>query len=233
MNRIYQKIVLAVGASCTLDKGASQHLLKVLRMRAGDQFVIFNGEGGEYKAELVDVAAGAAQIRLLEFVDVLREPRVKIHLGQCLSRGERMDYAIQKSVEMGVSQITPLFSERSNVKLPKERIEKRMRHWQQVIISACEQSGRTILPILSEPITLERWVAMCHGVSFICDFKPDDFVEHSFDAANLLIGPEGGFDEKEAQLAHENGFLSLSLGELTLRTETAPVVAMAKLQFNR
>jgi 16S rRNA (uracil1498-N3)-methyltransferase len=231
MNRIYQKIVLTVGATCTLDKGSSQHLLKVLRMRIGEKLLVFSGAGGYYSSKLVSAANGVAQLQVLEFFDVLNEPPVYVHLGQCLSRGERMDYAIQKSVEVGVGEITPLFSERSNVKLPEERIEKRMQHWQKVIISACEQSGRTVLPILHRPMKIEQWIAQCEGVSFICDFKPDGLVEGTFDKANILIGPEGGLDANEIQLAHESGFHSLFLGNLTLRTETAPVVAISKLQF--
>ncbi len=232
MNRVYQKSILTVGASCLLDKRASQHLLKVLRMRAGEHVIVFNGEGGEYVAELVNVAAGSAQLRLVEFVDISREPAISVHLGQCLSRGERMDYAIQKAVEVGVAKITPLFSERSNVKLATERIEKRLQHWQQVIISACEQSGRTILPVLNQPMALREWVNHCEGVRFICDFKPDQEGDTKvFESANVLIGPEGGFDENEIQLAYESGFLPLNLGKLTLRTETAPVVAISKLQL--
>ena len=229
MHRIYQNIILTVGASCLLDKPASQHLLKVLRLRVGERVIVFNGEGGEFEAELVSTAGGVAQLRVIEFIDIQREPELKVHLGQCLSRGERMDYAIQKSVEVGVAEITPLFSKRSTVKLSQERLLKRMRHWQQVIISACEQSGRTILPILHEPKPLAEWIAQCEGVSFICDVKPNVNNNHQFKAANLLIGPEGGFDPLEIQLAYDHNFQSLYLGKLTLRTETAPVVAITQL----
>jgi 16S rRNA (uracil1498-N3)-methyltransferase len=229
MNRIYQKMVLTVGTTCMLDKMASKHLLKVLRMRVGEQFVIFNGEGGEYGAEIISTAASVAHIQILEFFDVSREPEVKVHLGQCLSRGERMDYAIQKAVEVGVAQITPLFSERCNVKLNDERIEKRITHWQKVILSACEQSGRTEIPTICRPMELRDWVKQCKGIGFICDFQKEGEIEYTFDHANILIGPEGGLDDSEISFAHQHNFQSLSLGSLTLRTETAPVVALTRL----
>lgn len=198
-------------------------------MRVGESFVVFNGQGGEYEAEILSTADGVAQIQILAFVDVEREPALSVHLGQCLSRGERMDYAIQKSVEVGVTEITPLFSERCNVKLAEDRIEKRMRHWQQVIISACEQSGRLIIPTLHPPMPLREWVSCAEGTKFICDFQPQASVSEPVQRASVLIGPEGGFDETEVAFAHEQGFQSLTLGKLTLRTETAPVVALTRL----
>lgn len=228
MNRVFQQVDLECGKAITLDKAASNHLLNVLRMRVGEQLIVFDGLGGEYLAELV-AGKPAAVIELREFYDIKREPDVSIHLGQCLSRGERMDYALQKSVEVGVAEITPIFAERCNVKLNKERIKKRMQHWQGVIVSACEQSGRTILPILHEPCELTSWIEQCQGVSFICDFKQTTVGDTGFKEANLLIGPEGGLTAAEMALAYQHQFRSLFLGNLTLRTETAPVVAITLL----
>ncbi len=230
MNRIYQNTLLTVGSVCTLDKMASGHVLQALRMRIGDELVVFNGRGGEYRARIKSAAKAGAEIELLQFNDVQREPPVAVHLGQCLSRGERMDYAIQKSVEVGVAEITPLFSKRSNVNLATERVANRMRHWQQIIISACEQSGRTLLPVLHEPVPIDHWITKLRGNNFICDFQSGIDDRYNLTSANILIGPEGGFDPLEVALAHQHGFKSFYLGPLTLRTETAPVVAITMMQ---
>ena len=228
MNRIYHPSDLSENQTITLEKTASNHVVNVLRLRVGNELVVFNGQGGEYLAELV-TAGRQAEVLLKQFCDIKREPAISVHLGQCLSRGERMDYAIQKAVEVGVAEITPLFCERSNVKLPSDRIAKKIQHWQGVIISASEQSGRTIVPVLHQPIWLSDWVSQCEGASFICDFNPSDQLTHDFQQANLLIGPEGGLTPTEIELAYHYGFQSLHLGNLTLRTETAPIVAITKL----
>ena len=232
MNRIYQKSKLSVGDTVQLDKPASQHVLNVLRLRVGEELILFNGEGGEYHAKISGQTKQLAELSILAFDPVDRESALAIHLGQCLSRGERMDYAIQKSVEVGVAEITPLLSSRCNVKLADERIEKRLAHWQNIIISACEQSGRTRIPILHPPVELKDWVPQCKGLSFVADFQQNPIVhDSSIKQVNLLIGPEGGLTNDEIHFAHQHQFQSLSLGQLTLRTETAPIVAMTRLQL--
>ena len=232
MNRIYQKSKLSVGDTVQLDKPASQHVLNVLRLRVGEEIVLFNGDGGEYRATISGQTKQLAELSIHAFDPIDREPTLAIHLGQCLSRGERMDYAIQKSVEVGVAEITPLLSSRCNVKLADERIEKRLAHWQNIIISACEQSGRTRLPILNPPVELKDWVSRCKGLSFVADFQQNPIVhDGNIRQANLLIGPEGGLTSDEIQFAHQHQFQSLSLGKLTVRTETAPVVAITQLQL--
>ena len=232
MNRIYQKSKLEVGSDIQLDKSASQHVLNVLRLRVGEALIVFNGEGGEYHAKIIGQAKQCAQLQIVEFDAVDRESLLAIHLGQCLSRGERMDYAIQKSVEVGVAEITPLLSSRCNVKLANERIDKRLAHWQSIIISACEQSGRTRIPILNPPMVLTDWISQCQGLSFVADFQREPITtEPTTKHVNLLIGPEGGLTPGEIQLAHQHQFHSLSLGKLTLRTETAPIVAITQLHL--
>lgn len=232
MNRIYQKIKLEVGSDIHLDKPASQHVLNVLRLRLGESLIVFNGEGGEYHAKLMGQTKPSAQLHIVHFDSVDREPSLAIHLGQCLSRGERMDYAIQKSVEVGVNEITPLLSLRCNVKLADERVEKRLAHWQNIIISACEQSGRTRIPKLNPPMVLSDWVSQCQGLSFVADFEQEPIgPDPAIKQMNVLIGPEGGLTRDEIQLARQYHFKSLSLGKLTLRTETAPIVALTKLQW--
>lgn len=231
MTRIYHNHPISVGHPIQLDKLASQHVLNVLRLRVGESLILFNGIGGEYRAQIIGQTKQLAELAILEFDPVDREPSLAIHLGQCLSRGERMDYAIQKSVEVGVAEITPVLSSRCNVKLADERLEKRLTHWRNIIISACEQSGRTRLPILHPPIELSDWLSQSNGLSFIADFQQEPITyDTSLTNVNVLIGPEGGLTSDEIQLAHQHNFKSLSLGKLTLRTETAPIVAITKLQ---
>lgn len=230
MNRTYQDVHLEVNADITLSGVASHHLLKVLRLRVGEQLVLFNGLGGEYVAELTDVSRKVATCRVLNFINVNREAGISVHLGQGLSRGDRMDYVIQKSVEMGVAEISPLFTERCQVKLDPARLEKRMSHWYGILISAAEQSGRTALPVLHKPITLKDWLSQCNGFGLVCDFNQSNFAASEFqDHVSLLIGPESGFTNEELELAYQANFKSLSLGPRTLRTETAPIAALSTL----
>lgn len=230
MNRIYQNVHLKMGGDITLSSAASHHLLKVLRLRVGEQLVLFNGLGGEYIAELTAVSGKCAHCHVIDFTDVNRESPVAVHLGQGLSRGDRMDYVIQKSVEMGVAEITPLFTERCQVKLDPARLEKRMSHWQGILISAAEQSGRTALPVLHQPLTLTEWLSHITGFGLVCDFNQSNFdVSELQDHINLLIGPESGFTTDELESAYQKKFKSLSLGPRTLRTETAPIAALATI----
>ena len=157
---------------------------------------------------------------------------LSVHLGQGLSRGERMNYAIQKSVELGVAAITPLLTERCNVTLSAERLQKRLDHWRKVIISACEQSGRTRIPTIHPPQPMNNWIDHCEGLRFICNFNEDAQANTTRSSkASLLVGPEGGLTDNETSYAHQNEFRPLSLGPRVLRTETAAVVALTKLQM--
>ncbi len=157
-----------------------------------------------------------------------------IHLGQAISRGERMDYTLQKSVELGVQIITPLFTERCGVDLQGERLEKRMQHWQQVIISACEQSGRCYIPELKAPCSLEKWLMELKvDLAWIMDPRastPLSAIQKSVGRVALLCGPEGGLSELELDQAKQHGLLGLLMGPRILRTETAALTALSLLQ---
>lgn len=232
MNRIYQNQILKIGYEIQLDPSASQHVLNVLRLRIDEKLIVFNGTGGEYHATLVGIVKNLARICIDKFDAVDREPTLAIHLGQCLSRGERMDYAIQKSVEVGVTEITPLLATRCNVKIQEERLDKRLTHWRHIVISACEQSGRTCIPTLNPPMALRDWVMQCQGVNVVADFNHEEITLDALTKhINLLIGPEGGLTTDEIEFAKAHHFKSLCLGPLTLRTETAPIVAITQLQI--
>ena len=163
-----------------------------------------------------------------------RESGLTIELGQVMSRGERMDYAVQKATELGVTRIVPLFSERCEVKLSSERQDKRQQHWQQVAISACEQSGRSRVPEIAQPQPLSQWLTQCHSALKLV-LHPDAAMplaqRQAPASVALLIGPEGGLGDQEIAQARAAGFDSLQLGPRVLRTETAPVAALAVLQY--
>lgn len=231
--RIYHEGELRTGLTVMLHANPSHHLLQVLRKKVGEQFWLFNGTEGEFHATLVSANKKTACVEVGEFVSRQTESPLHIHLGQGISRGERMDYAIQKSVELGVTEITPIFTEFCQVQLSDNRVEKRVAHWQMIAISAAEQSGRCAVPVVHAPVSFESWVSQQRACKIICCPKTDKNIfvpSAAIQKLSLTIGAEGGFSEKELARAFDQGFQSLSLGPRILRTETATVVAMALLQ---
>lgn len=234
--RVYVDAELQENTRFTLPDATFQHLCKVLRLKSGHPIRLFNGQGGQYHATLADVEKRQAKADITEFEPLYNESPLKVTVGQTLSRGERMDYAIQKSVEAGVYAIQPLFSERCEVKLNDSRIEKRLNHWQQVAISAAEQSGRGIVPKVYPPIALDSWVAECSDLLKFTlhhhSAKPlKNFTCPANNYISLLIGPEGGLTEEEVKLSITHDFNPIALGPRVLRTETAPVIALGVLNL--
>lgn len=233
ITRIYHAGDIKLQSRLSLETQAATHVARVLRMREGESLVLFNGQGGEYLAQLECVEKRRVEVFVESFDAVDRESRVKIHLGQALVRGERMDYAIQKAVEIGVSDIHPLATQFSGVQLSEERVESRYKHWRQVIISACEQSGRTRLPRLHAISVLPEWLQQLPNSAQAWILQAGDYQQPQLNPDSeqyVCIGPEGGFSEQELEQAAQCGFHSLSLGRRILRTETAGVVAAAHLQ---
>ncbi|AEF56421.1 16S rRNA (uracil(1498)-N(3))-methyltransferase [Marinomonas posidonica] len=233
--RIFIDIELSENATIALPDTSFQHLCKVLRLKSGHPIRVFNGLGGQFHATLCDVEKRTASIAIGAFEALNNESAVKVTIGQTLSRGERMDYAIQKSVEAGVFAIQPLLSERCEVKLEDKRMQKRLSHWQQVATSAAEQCGRGIVPIVHPPLELTEWVGDCNDMLKFTlhhhsakPIKQFDLPTHKHIA--LLIGPEGGLTENEVQHSEKQGFNPITLGPRVLRTETAPVVALSVIQ---
>lgn len=229
--RIYQAVDLVEGMSLELNAPASNHLLKVLRCRVGDPVILFNGKLQEGQCEITQVGRRATvRINVVEAVD--RESPLKIHLGQVISRGDRMDLTIQKAIELGVSEITPLFSERCEVKLPQERVEKKLDHWQHIVISACEQSGRTFVPTVNVPIKFQEWVRQSADAKVILDHRSEKRFSDvgKVTHLNLCVGPEGGFSPDEIEHAAQNDFVGVQMGPRVLRTETAALTAVSILQ---
>lgn len=234
ISRLYLPRPLAAGAEVPLDRQASNYLLKVLRLRPGAVLRIFNGEGGEYDAQLLD--GQPAALRLGDFHADERESNLDLQLVQGVSKGERMDITIQKAVELGVTRITPVFSERSVVQLKGERLEKRQQRWQAIIASACEQCGRNRLPHLETARLLPDWLRDYHPAEGEAALLLDPRNGRSLSQlpapqrATLLIGPEGGLSDAETDAARDAGFQALQLGPRVLRTETAAIASLAILQ---
>lgn len=242
--RIYHAEVMHLGTIISLAPKASKHLITVLRLRIGDSVVLFNGQGGQFRGQLLAInkknSVFQALMKVQDYADVDVESPLHIHLAQAISRADKMDYVIQKSVELGVTHITPLITERTGVKLTAQRFEHKSLHWQQIIISACEQCGRNCLPVLSPLVDINDWIKRCHvsqtGVSvskFICHPKAErrlGNVNTRNKSVVILIGPEGGFCSQEVEMAEKFGFMAVSLGPRILRTETAALAAISVLQ---
>jgi 16S rRNA (uracil1498-N3)-methyltransferase len=230
--RIYTSQTIIPHTDVTLDAQAANHVSSVLRMQTGEHIFLFNGEDGFFESTITHVAKKQVTVHIRDHRASENESPLRVHIGQGLSRGERMDYAIQKSTEMGVFEITPLFTTRSEVKLDTERSTKRQQHWQQIAISACEQCGRDMIPTINTPSAL---------TDFITHIKADlKLVLHHESSSQLrdlpkptsialLIGPEGGLTEEEIAQAIQHGFIATKLGPRVLRTETAPVTALSVL----
>ena len=232
--RIYTEQPLAPGREFNLEERAARHLVQVLRLKGGAELVLFNGDDREYPAQLTAATKQQVRAKVLGVSAPEAESPLHIHLAIGISKGERMDYTLQKAVELGVSEITPLFTKRSVVHLKGERREKRMLHWRNVVIAACEQSGRCRLPQLRTACGLEEWLPNhSTGYRLLLDPRaarslPELSAPES--GIDILVGPEGGLSEEERNLATSAGFQGVRLGPRVLRTETAPLAAIAALQ---
>lgn len=235
MTRIHVAAALSAGTELDLPDDAARHVAQVLRMRAGEALTLFNGEGGEYAAIIVEAGRRDVRVRVDRFDAVDRESRLDVTLAQCVSKGDRMDYTIQKAVELGVSRIVPLLSERSVVKLDAERWDKKLEHWRGVAVSACEQSGRTRMPEVVAVQKLDGWLAWPADNALRLVLAPTESVSlrrlESSSKIALLIGPEGGLSDGEIAAARRVGCIGIGLGPRVLRTETAGVAALAALQL--
>ena len=232
--RLYTAQPLDENSRGQLQGQAAHYLSRVLRRGAGDEIRLFNGEGGEYEARIVALGRGTVDLEIQQRIDSDRESPLHTELGLVISRGERMDWAIQKATELGLSALTPLLSEHGEVKLSGERATKKRAHWQRVAVSACEQCGRNRIPGVGEIQALAEWLRAGDAdlaLVFAAGGSPMlQWRECSPRRLKLLIGPEGGLSATELALAGDAGFETASLGPRILRTETAPVTALALAQ---
>ena len=234
--RLYVPTPLQPDTTCTLPAAQAHHAARVLRLAAGDAVTLFNGDGAEYAGTLSRASRGHVTVEVTSRVEVDREPPLAVTLGQAISGGERMDYTLQKAVELGVSAIQPLSSVRSVVKLDAARAERRLAHWLTVVQGACEQSGRNRVPPVAPIAGLREWLGRGtagHALAVLLSPRAETRlrdVPRPAGAVVLLAGPEGGYAPEEEEMAGRAGYTPVRLGPRVLRTETAAVAALAAMQ---
>lgn len=230
-NRVFIAAALEVGREVTLAAKQAHYLSRVLRLKEGSEVILFNGDGLDYRCRLDGYARESARAKVLERLPNGAESPLRITLSQALSRGERMDYCLQKSTELGVACVQLLVSERVELKLSGSRLSSRLQHWRAVLESASEQCGRATVPELRPPIGLEEWAAL-PGRKLLLDADARTSLRETElgDRIDIAIGPEGGFGETELEMARQSGVRAVRLGPRILRTETAGPAAIAVLQ---
>jgi len=233
--RIYFPDPLRAEGRYTLTGDQHHYLTRVLRLKAGSGLTVFDGSGGEYPAVIEEVQRTSSTLRTGEFRDTANESPLSLRLAQGVGRGERTDIAIQKAVELGVTSIVPLLTQRGVVRLDPSRATRRLAHWQGIVVHACQQCGRNRIPPLHPIVALDDWLRdyRSDGLDLILD--PDGaggIGERDYDGGTItvLVGPEGGFDEAERDAAVAAGFRRVSLGPRILRTETAAIAAVTAIQ---
>ncbi len=233
VSRLWVDSPLQVGGHIELEDAAAHYVRSVLRLKQDQAIVLFNGTGGEYFSRFSEVSRKSVRAHIEQFIERDVESPLIVKLGIGISRGDRMDWAVQKAVELGVSELTPLITERCVIKFNDEKKQQRWQHWQGIVQHAAEQSGRTRLPVLTQIDEFSLWLQQQHG---LCVFL-DPFAEQTpaelqplDHKVTLLSGPEGGFSDKERQAAKALGFVPVRLGARILRTETAVLSALTSVQ---
>jgi 16S rRNA (uracil1498-N3)-methyltransferase len=232
--RIHCDIRLGPGALVHLSPEAAQHVGKSLRLRVGDALVLFDGLGGEYEAAILRMDRERVDVKVGAFHDTDRESPLAVGLVQGLPEADKMDWILQKAVELGVAWVQPIVCDRSVVRLSGDRAARRESHWQRVVIAACEQCGRNRLPQLRPPLAFRDWAAQPSDARrwMLAPGAAEPLTEQAAPSGTveILVGPEGGLSEREVDIAAMIGFTALSLGPRVLRTETAPLAALAAMQ---
>ena len=235
MNRFYIETELNTGNTIELTESVFHHWVRVLRAKVQEKAIFFNGKGGEYRVTLTEINKKNAFVSVDHFEAIDRTAPFKVILGQVMSKGDRMDYAIQKATELGVTTIQLLTSDRCEMRLKYDRDQKKLDHWQSVAVAACEQCGMNIVPKVLAPISIEEWIQTDLPISRFVMAPNKDQKNVLLDAQPelaLLIGPEGGLNESEIRLSNQHGFVNWCIGDRVLRTETAPVVALSILNYH-
>ena len=231
--RIYLNQNLEVGLNIELSIEAHRHVVNVLRLRENDKLILFNGEGKEFLSSITQIGKKNSIVLIEQQQTNVTSSPLNIELGISLIKNDKFDFAIQKSVELGISSITPLAADRSTIKLDSKRELKRQAHWQGIIQSACEQSGRNHLPTLNPIHSITDWLSTSTTAGIV--FEPTATLPLSeiniLDKVRIIIGPEGGFTEKELQSITQYGFNKIKLGPRILRAETAAITAITSLQL--
>ena len=233
--RIFTPQTLIENTLIELDEHAANHVARVLRMTAGRELILFNGQRpSHFKAIIEETSKKRVSVSITNEIQNQNESPINIHLGQALSKGDKMEFTIQKAVELGVTEITPLWTEHCDVKLNAERLEKKHKQWQGIIISACEQCGRDVLPKLNPATKIQSWLSEVNAdEKWVLDPRGNKQSKAKSEVADAVIavGPEGGLSQIEIELACQNGFSSKLIGPRVLRTETAALTAISLLQY--
>ncbi|GAA6135449.1 16S rRNA (uracil(1498)-N(3))-methyltransferase [Oceaniserpentilla sp. 4NH20-0058] len=232
--RIYTPQPLSENTQIDLNDNAAHHVGKVLRMQAGRKLVLFNGQGPyHFNAVIEHADKKRVSVSIIEKIDTNNESPLHTHVAQALSKGDKMELVIQKAVELGVNEITPLWTEHCDVKLNAERMEKKLKQWHGIIISACEQCGRDLLPTLNPVVKFQDWIAHVNAdEKWVLDPRgnAEQTSPETVTSAVIAIGPEGGLSQDEIKQACEQGFKAKLIGPRVLRTETAALTAVTLLQ---
>ena len=230
--RIHCDQRLGPGAQFALAPEAAQHVGKALRLKAGDALTVFDGRGGEYEAAIQRIDKDRVEVKLGAWRDVDTEPQLRVGLIQGLPEADKMDWVIQKSVELGVAWIQPIVCDRSVVRLSGERAARREAHWRRVAVAACEQSGRNRIPEVRPTLGFQSWIAVpaeAHRWMLSPSGDPIAGKSPTDRELELLVGPEGGLSDREQELALQQGCEAVALGPRILRAETAPLAALAAI----
>jgi 16S rRNA (uracil1498-N3)-methyltransferase len=234
ISRLYTPAILNIGQKIELKEDNAHYVRTVLRLKKDQSITLFNGLGAEFQCTFSEVSRKRVEVAIVEKIVRTVESPLHITLGLGISRGDRMDWSVQKAVELGVNDVTPLITERCVVKFKADKKQQRLVHWKNIIQHATEQSGRTILPSLNEIAEIDNWMQKQNGLKVFLDphaekslaeLKPETL------HVTLLSGPEGGFSEHERQLAVAAGFIPIRLGKRVLRTETASLAALSAVQM--
>ncbi|MDT0593462.1 16S rRNA (uracil(1498)-N(3))-methyltransferase [Glaciecola petra] len=234
ISRFYIDSSLSVDTEVTLPIELVHYINNVLRLKENTPIVLFNGDGNEYPADLTVIGKRRAEAIVTSQIGISTESPLYLHLAQGISKGERMEIALQKAVEIGVSEITPVITELCNVKLTESRWEKKHQSWRKLVISACEQCHRNVIPKINKPLPLHTWFGLATDLQkLILVPGASTYLSGLTKPQNgfkLLVGPEGGFTKQEVYTAQELGFKAVNLGPRVLRTETAAAASLAILQ---
>jgi 16S rRNA (uracil1498-N3)-methyltransferase len=234
ISRLYTTVTLQIGKIVELDDDNAHYARSVLRLKNNAEIILFNGTGGEFLGKVTDVSRKFVRVELEKFIERSVESNLKVQLGLGISRGDRMDFSVQKAVELGVTSITPLMTERCVVQFKDEKKSQRWQHWQKIVQHAAEQSGRTVLPDFEDVTKLNLWVAEQSGLKVFLDPYAEKNLAQLLPENNvvtLLTGPEGGFSPQEREIAKTAGFIPVRLGARILRTETASLAALSAVQM--
>jgi 16S rRNA (uracil1498-N3)-methyltransferase len=239
VNRFYHSKPININETIVMDEFAAHHALKVMRLKNNDQLILFNGDGSDYTGYVIRITKRQVEVSIKSKKSIENESNIRVTLLQSLTSSEKMDLIIQKTTELGITEIQPIVCERSIVKIKNEKIEKKILHWRQVSIAACEQCGRAEIPIIHKPVNIIKYLDKVEesdkGTKIILSPQAAESLDSNIHKTKkdikVLIGPEGDFTEEELDYSIQKGFLPIKIGPRILRTETAPICILSILQY--